>query len=75
MRCFDRTKVYELVDKYILNLLECIMRKGRVGLYRDDSLGKDLKFNGKEIYKNLYLILQSKPISKQLVFLLFILAE
>ena len=55
VRCFDRAKVYELVDNFILNLLECIMRKGKVGLCRDDRLGKDLKLNGKENYENLNL--------------------
>ena len=58
VRCFDKAKVYELVDNFILNLLECIMRKGKVGLCRDGRLGKDLKLNGKENYKNLNLRIQ-----------------
>ena len=39
MGCYDGAEVCELVGCYILNQLSTVMRKGIVGLYRNDGLG------------------------------------
>ena len=39
MRCFDGAEVWEFFSVYILYLLQTVMRKENVGLYRDDGLG------------------------------------
>lgn len=36
--CYNVAEICEQVDKYILNRLKNVTKKGKVGLYRDDGL-------------------------------------
>ena len=49
MGCFDGAEVWELFGVYILYLLQTVMKKENVGLYRDDGLGILWNFLGSEI--------------------------
>ena len=58
MGCFDGAEVCELLGVYILHLLNTVMKKENVGLYRDDGLGILRNSSGPEIERKRKQIIQ-----------------
>ena len=49
MGCYDGPEICELVGTCLLNQLKLVIRREKMGLYRDDGLGIFKKMSGSEV--------------------------